>query len=110
MKPIIFLLLLGALCPFYSFGKKESKSVRANYYYNHYAYNKAIPYLEKLIASGNSSLDVYIKLGDCYRLTGNMENAAKAYAKATAVKRCSNITYLNYGVVLMKLMKYDEAE
>ncbi len=111
MRPIVTLLLLvGTLQPCYAKGKRVRNSVRANYYYAHYGYAKAIPHLEKLIASGNSSLDVYVKLAESYRLTNDMEKAAKNYARATANKRCSDITYLHYGLVLMKLTKYGEAE
>ncbi|MCW3121958.1 MAG: ompA [Flavipsychrobacter sp.] len=107
---VIFLLLAGMLFPFHTQGKRKRNAVRANYYYSHYGYADAIPHLEKLIATGNSNLDVHVKLGDCYRLTGNAEKAAKAYARATSMKKCGDITFLNYGLVLMKLRKYEEAE
>lgn len=107
---VIFLLLAGMLFPFPTQGKRKRDAVRANYYYSHYGYADAIPHLEKLIATGNSNLDVHVKLGDCYRLTGNAEKAAKSYARATSMKKCGDITLLNYGTVLMKLKKYEEAE
>ncbi len=110
MKLILtFLLAFFAIFPYNSFAKENKDLIKANYYYSHYAYNEAIPFLEKLSVDATTS-DIFTKLGDCYRLTGNIEKAATAYGKATSIGKCTDITYLNYGLVLMKLTRYDDAE
>lgn len=103
--PIVLLTLLLAQTA----GAKESKDqMKANYYYYHYAYNEAIPYLEKLCDT-SAGADVFEKLGDCYRLTGNTELAARAYEQALAKNDHSDKAILNCGLMQMRLGKYEDA-
>src|ERR1043165_2769972 len=85
--------------------KENMDMVRGNYYYSHLAFYKAIPYYEKIAAEGG--IQVFSRLGDCYRLTGNIENAATWYKKAIDTGRYTDIILLKYGQVLMGLMQYE---
>ena len=50
--------------------KKESMDmIKANYYYSHLAFAKAIPFYEK-ITGDNENAQVSSRLGDCYGLPG----------------------------------------
>ncbi len=50
----------------------------ADYLYNHYAFNEAIEHYEKISPEVNDPVTL-AKLGDCYRLTKNLEKAADWY-------------------------------
>lgn len=105
----IFIFIAAALYLPLVLGAKENKDLmKANYYYYHYAYNEAIPYLEKLTDTGASS-DLLEKLGDCYRLTGNTEKASETYEKAIVIEGHSDQSVLKCGLMQMRLGKYPEA-
>ncbi len=103
---LLFILFL--FCSFAGMAKGDKNELKANYYYTHYAYNEAIPFFEQL-TENNANPILLEQLGDCYRLTGNHEKAAAAYEKATAADSCSQQAYLNYGLVLMRLARYEDA-
>lgn len=89
--------------------KKESiDMVKANYYYSHLAFAKAIPYYEK-ITDANENAQVSSRLGDCYRLTGQIDRAAECYKKALDMPRFGMVILLRYGQMLMQLGRYEEA-
>lgn len=105
-----FFSILTTIFLFPSLAKaKEGKDLmKANYYYYHFAYNDAIPYLEKLTDTG-SSADLLEKLGDCYRLTGNTEKAAAAYERSIAADGHTDQVELKCGLAEMRLGKYEQA-
>lgn len=104
---IIFVLLF--LLPGASYAKEDKDLMKANYYYAHYAYAQAIPHFEKLITEEKAAPALYERLGDCYRLTGNPQKAAEVYQKAIADSTSSNNAHLSYALVLMKLLRYEDA-
>ncbi len=108
MKKTIALLLLFLLPQVSVAGKESMDLVKANYHYAHLAFYKAIPYFEK-IAAQEGNAQVFARLGDCYRLTGNIEKSAEWYEKATSMSKYGDVVMLKYGQVLMELMRYDEA-
>jgi len=87
--------------------KESTDMIKANYYYNHLAFYKAIPYYEKIVAE-NDNAQIYSRLADCYRLTGDIIKAADNYKKALD-KTHGDVVMLRYGQVLMELGQYDEA-
>jgi Tfp pilus assembly protein PilF len=88
--------------------KESMDMIKANYYYSHLSFAKAIPYYEK-IAGSNENAQVHSHLADCYRLTGDIEKAAESYRKALDMPRYGAVVMLRYGQMLMELGKYDEA-
>lgn len=82
--------------------------MKANYFYDHYAYSEAIPYYEKLDEKSHDAVSL-ARLGDCYRLTNELEKASDAYSKAVKKKGLKDPVLLRYGLVLMQQMKYAEA-
>lgn len=89
--------------------KEKNLKLDADYFYNHLAFAEAIPYYEKLAAT-NGSQDIYIKLGNSYRLINDPVNAANWYAKAVADKDCPDEVKLLYGMQLMSMGKYKDAQ
>jgi outer membrane protein OmpA-like peptidoglycan-associated protein/tetratricopeptide (TPR) repeat protein len=89
---------------------KENKDLmKADYYYSHYIYFKAIPCYEK-VAEQMKDPAIYARLADCYAVLNEMQKAADAYSKAVAIKDCSPGIVLKYAQVLMQLTQYDEAK
>lgn len=89
---------------------KENKDLmKANYYYTHCVYYKAIPYFEKIAAGLNDPV-VWSELGDCYNVTNDLQKAADAYGKAVNMQSCSKAVVLRYAQILMQLMQYDDAK
>ncbi len=91
------------------FAKENNDLVKANYYYEHMAFAQAIRYYERIEGRSND-VKISTLLGDCYRLTNDMEMAAQWYSKAVSMEGCSDTVKLRYGQVLMQLMRYEEAE
>ncbi len=109
MKITVFAIFLILLLPCNQLCAKENLDlVKGNYYYAHLAFYDAIPYYERVAVSGGN-IQVFSRLGDCYRLTGNMENAAKWYKNAIDTGRYTDIVLLRYGQMLMGLAQYEEA-
>ncbi|MBX2905663.1 MAG: PD40 domain-containing protein [Taibaiella sp.] len=101
-------LLIFAFAGAYAREKANMDQIRADYYFTHMAFSKAIPYYEKLAAdSGN--VQTFSRLGDCYRLTGNAQQAAEWYKKALSYAKYGEIILLRYGQMLMQLQQYDSA-
>jgi hypothetical protein len=102
-------VILFFLLPLQSLRAKEDMDmIRANYYFTHLSFYKAIPYYER-IATERGNSQVYARLGDCYRLTGDMEMAAYWYKRALSMSKFGDVVELRYGQVLMQLMQYDSA-
>jgi len=105
---VTFILIFVVHAPFAS-AKEKRELIKANYYYDHYSYHEAIPYFEK-VAEDEHSAEVYGRLADCYRLTGDMEKAGENYGKAVKTKGCKPSLKLRYGQLLMQQMQYDSAK
>jgi outer membrane protein OmpA-like peptidoglycan-associated protein/tetratricopeptide (TPR) repeat protein len=104
---ILLVYIMLAVSPAIN-AKDDKDLMKANYYYSHYAYSEAIPHLLKLSETAKMP-DIFEKLGDCYRMTGNSEGAIEAYKKADETGKCKDATYLNYGLSLMRLGRYEQA-
>ena len=104
-----FVIVLFLIVSFYASGKEKKDLIKANYYYEHYAYHEAIPFFEEY-AVKERDVEIYMRLADCYRMTNNLQKASKWYAKAIKKKGCKDYVLLHYAQVLMQLMQYDDAE
>ena len=80
-----------------------------NKYYNGLAFDKAIPYYEKVYFK-NPTSEVGIKLADSYFKTGKLEAAEAVYEKVVSVAKTKNIQYFNYAKVLMANNKHVKAK
>ncbi|MEW7280175.1 OmpA family protein [Aquimarina sp. 2201CG1-2-11] len=58
---------------------QDNKFKKANDYYDSYAYSEAIKEYNQIINSGNATLEVYQRLGDCYFFNSDLKTAAKWY-------------------------------
>lgn len=103
------LFILFTTLAFTVSAKDNKELIKANYYYNNYAYAKAIPSYEKVAADLKDPV-IYARLGDCYNITGNFAKAMEAYASAVQLEGCSNDVKLRYAQLLMQLTHYTEAE
>lgn len=104
------LIALFTLFIAYTAPAKDSRAlIKANWYYEHYAYAEAIEWYEKLDEE-ERSVDVLGRLGDCYRLTGDLEKAEATYGKTVRMKGCRPSLRLRYGQLLMQKMQYDSAK
>jgi peptidoglycan-associated lipoprotein len=101
-------LLLFLLLPFSLAAKTDKDLMKANYLYAHAAFHEAIPFYEK-VADKMNDAPTYAQLGDCYRLTGDLQGAASAYGRATKIGGCKDEVYLHYGQTLMTQGRYEEA-
>lgn len=70
-------------------GKDNTDQIKADYYYSHMAFSKAIVYYEKILEKGEDA-QIFNRLGDCYRLTGNVAQAATYYARVVAMNKVSD--------------------
>ena len=106
MKPVfVFLFMLALLTcgtSDSSFAKENKDLMRATYYYSHFDFHEAIPYYEKVADKVNDPV-TYAQLGDCFRLTGNLQSASDWYARAVKMRGCQDIVLLHYGQMLMQM-------
>src|ERR1043166_5418418 len=110
--PVYLLILHCLLTCNPAFAKKNTDFYRAEYYFHHFDYHQALPlYIKYINEEGGFQQDLKTcaRIGDCFRLTGNFDSAAKWYAIAVTNPTADDIVKLNYGKVLMTLMKYSEA-
>ncbi len=87
-----------------------AQKAKADRLFTAFNYAKAIPFYEKL-ASKNNKHAAYAmqKLGDCHRLTGNFDEAARWYSNATVIDSTTPDLYFNYAQSLRSMGKYEEA-
>ena len=93
----IFILLLSVQAVT---ARQNDDLRKANYLYAHLAYHEAIAYYNKAAASINDPATLG-KVGDCYRLTKNVQQANIWYAKAAAMPACPAVTKLHYAQTLL---------
>jgi outer membrane protein OmpA-like peptidoglycan-associated protein/tetratricopeptide (TPR) repeat protein len=73
-------------------------------------YAEAIPKYEKALKKDSSNAVLLAKLGDCYRLTNNVNGEALCYGKLVNNGSASDIQKLLYGKTLMEKGNYDGAK
>ncbi len=90
---------------------QDKKMEKANEAYSKFAFIEAAKLYEESISKGNSSVEAYTKLGDCYYYNGKYPEAAKSYSKI--INNSSNLNpeyYFRYAQALNNSHKYQEAE
>ncbi len=74
---------------------------KANKFYGVQAYAQAIPYYEKVYKKDSSDKLVLSNLGDCYRLTNNVNGQLKCYGALVKYGKAEAVHKLYYGQALM---------
>ncbi len=76
--------------------------LKANKLYGKQAYAEAIPYYEKALKKDPANKQILSNLGNCYRLTSNLEGQLKCYGDLVNSGRAEDIHKLYYGQALME--------
>jgi len=95
---------------FSSFSQKGNME-KGDRYFDLNLFSEAIPFY--LQASEDGTLQekeaAMIQLGNCYRITGQFEDAEKTFQKILKNKKTPAASYLNYALALKASSKYTEA-
>lgn len=93
-----------------AFGQTPERLIeRADFFYENYSFNKAIPLYEDYIAKIDTNVQAYANLADAYRMINRVENASLWYARIIGLPTTEPIVNLHYAQVLQQLDKCDEA-
>ena len=88
------------------------KKKRAERYYSHFDFHRAIPIYEKILKKDPQNAEIYQKLAKIYDRINDSKNAERCYAFLTAEKDRNEIRpflLLNYALVLSRNGKYMQA-
>ncbi|WP_338840001.1 OmpA family protein [Flavobacterium ginsenosidimutans] len=89
---------------------QDKKIEKANETYNKFAFIEAAKLYKNLVDKGNTSLEVYTKLGNSYYFNGQYPEAAEAYSKVfNSGQSVDSEFYFRYAQALNNTKKYDEA-
>lgn len=83
---------------------------KANVLYTKKAYSDAIPYYEKAIRTDSSNKLILSNLGDCYRLTNNVNGQLVCYGGLVKKGTAEPIQELYYGQALMENGEAEKAK
>lgn len=106
MKKFLYYIILFSL----SASAQNTYKVAGDKLYVRKLYAEAIPKYEKALKKDSTNTDLLAKLGDCYRLTNNMNGQALCYGKLVNSGSASDIQKLLYGKTLMEKGNYDAAK
>jgi peptidoglycan-associated lipoprotein len=104
IRNIILLLLCGLVISQVSAQYKKGEKK-----YQSYQYADAIPYFKKAIEKDDSNLQAWMRLGECYRMTNQTNNAEQCYSKITTRADCPPIAKLYYAQALLTNENRDRA-
>lgn len=107
MKLCIYTLVLLFLA-IQAMGRQDENLRKANYLYAHLAYHDAIEYYTKASPMPGDAATL-AKIGDCFRLTKDPQQANVWYAKAIARPDCAPVIKLHYAETLMNTGDYAAA-
>lgn len=108
-KYILALLLLAFISAFAGNDKKYERTMaRANAFYEHFAYQKAINLYSNALDIKNNQ-EPKLQIANCHRLMNNPGDAMIWYEKALADGPLSDADMLNYAQILSTLERYDSA-
>lgn len=100
----ICLLQMGGL------NAQEKKIERANNEYSKFAFVEAGKLYKSLVDKGNTAVELYTKLGNCYYFNGQYPEAADSYSKVfNAGQSVDSEFYFRYAQALNNAKKYAEA-
>ncbi|MFD2040622.1 OmpA family protein [Flavobacterium artemisiae] len=112
IRKLSILYMLLFIC-FAQIGKVEAqnkKLEKANEVYGKFAFLEAGKLYQELVDKGNTSIDVFTKLGNCYYFNANYGEAAMAYSKVLDLNNnVDPVYYFRYAQSLNNLQKYEES-
>ncbi len=82
---------------------------RANKFYDHYDYARAIELYKKLL-NKEEDAEALEKIANCYRLTRNYAKAEQFYSRLITIPGINPVNHFYYGEVLKNQNKPDEAK
>ncbi|WP_343584134.1 OmpA family protein [Flavobacterium sp.] len=107
----VFVFLIACIFSIGNLNAQNKQLLKANEAYNKFSFIKAIKLYESELSKGNSSIDLYKKLGDSYYYNGNYPEAEKCYAKVVhSSEKFHSEYYFRYAQTLNNAKKYNEAE
>lgn len=111
-KKIKIALVLLCICIMQvgNMNAQDKKIEKANEEYNKFAFVEAAKLYKKLVDKGNTSLEVYTKLGNSYYFNGQYSDAAESYSKVfNSGQHADPEFYFRYAQALNNAKKYNEA-
>ncbi|MBL0738546.1 OmpA family protein [Flavobacterium sp. GN10] len=111
-KKIKTALVLLCICLVQIGGLKaqDKKIERAKEFYDKFAFVEAAKLYKKLVDKGNTSLEVYTKLGNSYYFNGQYSDAAESYSKVfNSGQNAEPEFYFRYAQALNNTKRYNEA-
>lgn len=106
---IIVALLFIVTAQSFAQSKNDKDLMIADYMYTHLAFAEAIKHYEK-VTEYNNDPAIMVKLGDCYRMIQELDQAVSCYSVAVKNENFPTYAYQNYADALMTLGKYREAK
>lgn len=104
----ITLMFLGTL--FNCVQAQNKKLEKADAAYSKFSFIEAAKLYEDVVKSGNNTVGVYTKLGDCYYYNGNYAKAEESYAKIiNSSTKVDPEYYFRYAQTLSNSKKYKDA-
>ncbi len=100
-----FFLLNGIVLD--SFGQSPGKADKR---FESYEFSKAIPVYEKFLEHDSTNKEALENLGNCYRLTNQVDKAEQCYAKVVVIPGTESIYKFYYAQALLTNEKCAEAE
>lgn len=89
---------------------QDKKVEKANENYNKFAFIEAGKLYKNLVNKGNTSLEVYTKLGNCYYFNADYPSAAESYSKVfDSGQSVDPEFYFRYAQSLNNMKKYNES-
>lgn len=82
---------------------------KGNLYYSEKAYAEAIPYYEKLMKTDSTNKMLLSNLGDCYRLTNDVDGQLLCYGGLVRQGKAEPIQELYYGQALVEAGQPEQA-
>jgi len=98
-------ILLSGTCE-----RVHAQASKADERYMQYEFSKAIPKYEQILRNDSMNKDALENLGNCYRLTNQIDKAEKCYAKVVHLPGTENIYKLYYAQMLLTAEKINEAQ
>src|SRR5665648_160233 len=109
---IILLFISLLFCAVGSSRDFVMKKKRANRYYSHFDFHRAIPIYEKILKKDPQNAEIYERLANIYDRINDSQNSERCYAFLTEEKENKEIRpllLLNYARVLSRNGKYQMA-
>jgi outer membrane protein OmpA-like peptidoglycan-associated protein len=107
MKKLVLYALLSGI---FSLSAQKATIEAANKLYHKKLYAEAMPKYEKALKKDSNNTEVLGRLGDCYRLTNNLNGQILCYGKLVNNGTGNSDHKFYYGKALMQQGEYEEAK